>query len=59
MLGVGAFAAAEAAGRSLPREQAISEAAAFADEIARKSSSVPIDLAARRAERKTRYASFE
>jgi hypothetical protein len=59
MLGGEAFAAAEAAGRALPRERAISEAAALADDIAGKSSGEPIDLAARRAERKAKYASLE
>jgi hypothetical protein len=54
-----AYAAAEAAGRALPREQAICEAVALADEIARQPSSEPIDLAARRAERETRHASFD
>ena len=58
-LGPRAYAAAEAAGRALPREHAVSEAAAFADEIARMSSRDPIDLAARRAERETRYAGLE
>jgi hypothetical protein len=33
-LGKSAYAEAEAAGRALPREQAVSEAAAFADEFA-------------------------
>lgn len=54
-----AYAAAEAAGRALPREQVISEAVALADEIARMPSSEPIDLAARRAERETRRASLD
>jgi predicted ATPase/transcriptional regulator with XRE-family HTH domain len=58
-LGAEAFATAEAAGRALPREQAISEAAALADEIAGKVRSEPIDLAARRTERETRRASLE
>ncbi|HLL49443.1 MAG TPA: tetratricopeptide repeat protein, partial [Thermomicrobiales bacterium] len=47
-LGVGAFATAEAAGRALPREQAIAEATALADEIARTPSNDPIDQGARR-----------
>jgi predicted ATPase len=42
-LGTSAYAAAEAAGRALPREQAVSEAAALADEIARSSISDPVD----------------
>jgi tetratricopeptide (TPR) repeat protein len=50
-LGAEAFTTAEAAGRALPREQAISDAAALADEIAGKVRSEPIDLAARRAAR--------
>jgi predicted ATPase/DNA-binding XRE family transcriptional regulator len=58
-LGAGAYAAAEAAGRALPREQAVAEALAFADEIAGNSSRQPIDLAARRAEREMRYAGLE
>jgi tetratricopeptide (TPR) repeat protein len=58
-LALEAYAAAEAAGRALPREQAISEAVALADEIARKPGSEPIDLAARRAERETRHANFD
>jgi tetratricopeptide (TPR) repeat protein len=58
-LGPGVFAAAEAAGRALPREQAISEARALADDIALKSSRDPIDLAARRAERDSRRASLD
>ena len=37
-LGADAFAAAERAGRALPREQAVAEAAALADEIARTTS---------------------
>jgi hypothetical protein len=45
-LGATAFTAAEAAGRALPRERAIAEAAALADEIARnrKSSTDPVHL---------------
>jgi tetratricopeptide (TPR) repeat protein len=58
-LGPRAYDAAEAAGRALPREQAVSEAAAFADEIAGNPSRAPIDLAARRAERESRYAGLE
>jgi hypothetical protein len=59
MLGGKAFAAATADGRALPRERAISEAAALADDIAGKSSSEPIDLTARRVERKAKYAGLE
>ncbi len=42
-LGTTVYDAAEAAGRALPREQAVSEAAALADEIARSSISDPVD----------------
>jgi predicted ATPase/transcriptional regulator with XRE-family HTH domain len=58
-LGPRAYAAAQAAGRALPREQAVSEAAAFADEMAGNASRAPIDLSARRAERESRYAGLE
>jgi hypothetical protein len=47
-LGPNAYVAAEAAGRALPREQAIAEAASLADEIARSSSSDPVDPSLRR-----------
>ena len=40
-LGPRAYAAAEAAGRALPREHAVSEAAAFADEIAGCRAAIP------------------
>jgi hypothetical protein len=49
-LGMSAYAAAEAAGRALSREQAVSEAAALADEIARNSSGDPVDPGLRRSE---------
>jgi predicted ATPase/DNA-binding XRE family transcriptional regulator len=58
-LGPGAYAAAEAAGRALPRQQAIAEALDLADEVAGKSRSDPIDLAARRAAREAKYAGFD
>jgi hypothetical protein len=58
-LGTKAYAAAEAAGRALPRGQAIAEALALADNIAGTSRSAPIDLSARRAERESRYAGLE
>jgi tetratricopeptide (TPR) repeat protein len=58
-LGTGVYAAAEAAGRALPRERAVSEALALADEIAGDSSRAPIDLSVRRAERESRYAGLE
>ena len=47
-LGADAFAAAKEAGRALPREQAIAEATALADEIARTSSNHPVNLGASR-----------
>jgi len=47
-LGTSAYATAELAGRSLPREQAVSEAAALAEEIAGFSRHTPIELGARR-----------
>jgi hypothetical protein len=50
---------AEAAGRALPREQAIAEAFALADEIAGDASRAPIDLSARRAKREARFAGLE
>ncbi len=58
-LGPGVYAAAEAGGRALPRERAVSEALALADEIAGDSSRAPIDLSVRRAERESRYAGLE
>jgi non-specific serine/threonine protein kinase len=58
-LGPKVYAAAEAAGRALPRQQAIAEALALADEIAGNSGRAPIDLSARRAERESRYAGLE
>jgi tetratricopeptide (TPR) repeat protein len=49
-LATSAYAAAESAGRALPREQAVSEAAALADEIARGSTSDPVDPSLTRSE---------
>jgi predicted ATPase/transcriptional regulator with XRE-family HTH domain len=53
-LGTNAYTAAEAAGRALPREQAVSEAAALAAEIACNSSSDSFDSGLKRSQGKTK-----
>jgi tetratricopeptide (TPR) repeat protein len=55
VLGTTAYAAAEAAGRALPCERAVSEAAALADEIARNSVSDPVAPGTRRIESQARH----